>query len=404
MKLTKKIKSRIFAVVCAVLGVGLIGGTVATLANVFEKPETVIHGGDDDSAYHEDLHPKIYGVEGEINQDSLLTRTDDAVDMTYTVHTTEGTIDSDFDNAEIYHHIKEYTDARGNVFVSIPKHYVKYTWDEENNTLKTQISSYKYPGFILYPCFRLDNGIEIDSIKIGKYDAGGTAERATSVSGVAPLANITIDDMRTACRANNTSVVKTYQQLDIWTWVMIQDLFKVEFATTNSQAVMRGRVDAGSLSYSGTCDSIGVNKSGWDLTSMCCTYRGIENPWGNTNQWLDGINLASYQAYVCYKTASYHSEVIDGDYTLVDYHLATGSGNADQIGFDPNNPFVRLAVHYNGSDYDVGGYYNDYSNLGGAVMYVGGDYLDGSIAGLFGVYSGSASFTLSSFGGRLLLK
>lgn len=402
--MTKKVKTRIIGIGSVVLSLGLLGGLIFGLSKAFESPKTTLRPAEDDSQYHEDLSPKIYGVEGEINQESLLTRTDDAVGMTYTVHTTEGTIDSDFDNAEIYHHIKEYTDARGNVFVSIPKHYVKYTWNEDNNTLKTQISSYKYPGFILYPCFRLDNGIEIDSIKVGKYDAGGTSERATSVSGVAPLGSIILDDMRSACKANNTSVVKTYQQLDIWTWVMIQDLFKVEFATTNSQAVMRGRVDAGSLSYSGTCDSIGVNKSGWDLTSMCMTYRGIENLYGNTNQWLDGINLASYKAYVCYKTASYQSETTTGDYTLVDYNLATGSGNADQIGFDPNNPFVRLAVHYNGTDYDVGGYYNDYSDLGGAVVFVGGSYNYGSNAGLFRVDSYSASNSYSGIGGRLLLK
>lgn len=397
-----KVKKRLVGASILLLSVGLLGGITYSLSKAFEKPAVTIskEGTSGESNNHA---PKIYGVEGEINQDSLLTRTDDAVDMTYTVHTTEGLIESDFDEAEIYHHIKEYTDARGNVFVSIPKHYVKYTWNEETNTLKTQISSYKYPGFILYPCFRLDNGVEIDSIKIGKYDAGGTSERATSVSGVAPLGNITIDDMRTACKANNTSAVRNYQQLDIWTWVMIQDLFKVEFATTDSQTVMRGRVDDASLINSGSCDEIGVNKSGWNLTTHVMTYRGIENLYGNTNQWLDGINLLNYQAYVCYKTASYHSEVTTGDYTVVDYHLATGSGNADQIGFDPNNPFVRLAVHYNGSNYDVGGYYNDSSYLGGAVMYVGGFYY-GSGAGLFRVDSASASFTLANLGGRLLLK
>ena len=400
--MTRKIKGRIFSIGGAVLSVGLLGGIIFGLSKAFEKP--VNQKSTDEVVEHTDLSPKIYGVEGEINQDSLLTRTDDAVDMTYTIHTTEGLIESDFDDADIYKHIKEYTDARGNVFVSIPKHYVKYTWNEDNNTLKTQISSYKYPGFILYPCFRLDNGIEIDSIKVGKYDCGGTSERATSVSGVAPLGNITIDDMRTACKANNTSAVRTYQQLDIWTWVMIQDLFKVEFATTNSQAVMRGRVDDGSLANSGSCDEIGVNNSGWNLTTHVMTYRGIENLYGNTNQWLDGINLLNYQAYVCYKTASYHSEVTTGDYSVVDYHLATGSGNADQIGFDPNNPFVRLAVHYNGTDYDVGGYYNDYSYLSGAVMFVGGYYNYGSYAGLFEVYSFSASYTSSNIGGRLLLK
>lgn len=399
--MTKKAKSKVLGAGGIVLLFGMVGGLVLGLSKVFEKPSVQKQVADDTPTV--DHSPKIYGVEGEINSESLLTRTGNAVDMTYTVHTSEGIIDSDFDEAEIYKDIREYTDARGNVFVSIPKHYVKYTWDDDNKTLKTEISTYKYPGFILYPCFRLDNGIEIDSIKVGKYQATGTSERATSVSGQTTLGSLTIDAMRDACKANNTSAVRNYQQLDIWTWVMIQDLFKVEFATTDSQTVMRGRVDAGSINQSGSCDELGVNKSGWNLTTMCMTYRGIENLYGNTNQWLDGINLLSNEAYVCYKTASYHSEVTNGDYSKINYQLATGSGNADQIGFDPDNPFVRLAVHYNGTDYDLGGYYNDYSNLGGAVLCVGGFY-HGSVAGLFKVDSASASYSTSYLGGRLLLK
>lgn len=400
--MTKKTKSKVLGAGGIVLLFGMVGGLVLGLSKVFEKPSVQRQEVDDTPTV--DHSPKIYGVEGEINSESLLTRTGNAVDMTYTVHTSEGIIDSDFDEAEIYKDIREYTDARGNVFVSIPKHYVKYTWDDDNKTLKTEISTYKYPGFILYPCFRLDNGIEIDSIKIGKYQATGSSERATSVSGQTTLGSLTIDAMRDACKANNTSAVRNYLQLDIWTWVMIQDLFKVEFATTDSQTVMRGRVDAGSINQSGSCDEIGVNKSGWNLTTMCMTYRGIENLYGNTNQWLDGINLLSNEAYVCYKTASYHSEVTTGDYSKINYQLATGSGNVDQIGFDPDNPFVRLAVHYNGTDYDLGGYYNDYSYLGGAVLCVGGSYYDGSIAGLFRVSSFSASYSSSFIGGRLLLK
>lgn len=400
--MTKKTKSKVLGAGGIVLLFGMVGGLVLGLSKVFEKPSVQKQVVDDTPTV--DHSPKIYGVEGEINSESLLTRTGNAVDMTYTVHTSEGIIDSDFDDAEIYKDIREYTDARGNVFVSIPKHYVKYTWDDDNKTLKTEISTYKYSGFILYPCFRLDNGIEIDSIKIGKYQATGSSERATSVSGQTTLGSLTIDAMRDACKANNTSAVRNYQQLDIWTWVMIQDLFKVEFATTDSQTVMRGRVDAGSINQSGSCDEIGVNKSGWNLTTMCMTYRGIENLYGNTNQWLDGINLLSNEAYVCYKTASYHSEVTTGDYSKINYQLATGSGNADQIGFDPDNPFVRLAVHYNGTDYDLGGYYNDFSDLGGAVMFVGGSYYDGSVAGLFKVNSNLASDSSSVIGGRLLLK
>ena len=119
--MTKKVKSKILGGGIVVLSLGLVGGLIAGLSKAFEKPEMT--KSTDEVTVHEDHSPKIYGVEGEINQESLLTRTDDAVDMTYTIHTTEGLIDSDFDSADIYKNIREYTDARGNVFVSIPKHY-----------------------------------------------------------------------------------------------------------------------------------------------------------------------------------------------------------------------------------------------------------------------------------------
>ena len=45
----------------------------------------------------------------------------------------------------------------------------------------------------------------------------------------------------------------------------------------------------------------------------------------------------------------------------------------------------------------------DYSNLSGAVVYVGGNYNNGSNAGLFKVNSNSASNTNSNIGGLRLL-
>ena len=45
----------------------------------------------------------------------------------------------------------------------------------------------------------------------------------------------------------------------------------------------------------------------------------------------------------------------------------------------------------------------DYSNLGGAVMYVGGNYNNGSNGGLFKTNSNSASNTNANIGGLRLL-
>lgn len=69
---------------------------------------------------------KIYGVDkvGSATP-SALTRTDDAVGLSYTVGTTD--ITSDFDRCYPWCDMQEVTDAAGNVFIKIPKFYCKIT-------------------------------------------------------------------------------------------------------------------------------------------------------------------------------------------------------------------------------------------------------------------------------------
>lgn len=403
--MNKKLKNALICVLAFVGAAGVTGGVIALSKNVIFKNNnslSIEKFTEDDSSGNsgEVVHAKIYGVANEINAESALVRTDDARNLSYNVNTAEGTISSDFDNAEIYKDIKEWTDDQNNVFVQVPKHYVKYTWDQVEGTLTTKISLEQYEGFQLYPCFVKDDGTEIDYLNIGKYSATGSSSRATSVSGLATLVNVTMDQMRTAAKANGEG----YQQLDYWTYAMLQDLFKIEFATTNSQAIMRGCVAQSAAQVSGQCDFLGANKSGWNTETGVMAYRGIENIYGNVWQWCDGVSFSNYEAYVCTKVSSYESGKTTGDYERVSYTLASGEGNPDAIGHDDNHPFVHLATHYNGTDYDNGGYYNDRSRFGYPCLFVGGYYAYGSLAGFWAFASGTASNSDASIGGRVLLK
>ena len=73
-----------------------------------------------------------------------LTRTDSAVDKSYTIGDSE--IHSDFDNCYPWSDMQEVIDAENNVFIKIPKFYSKVT-KNANGTYKHQISGVRYDGF-----------------------------------------------------------------------------------------------------------------------------------------------------------------------------------------------------------------------------------------------------------------
>ena len=344
----------------------------------------------------------ILGVSGEGSESGSLTRTDQAVGKSFSINSSTGLITSDFDDLFPYNEITEVEDSDGNKFVRIPKHYTKYEYDAETHLMTTRISNVQGEGYILNPCFKDDAGNVIDAVCVGKYDASGTSDKATSVTGSAPLVNITHANMRTACKANGTN----YGMLDYWTWRMLQDLFKIEFATTNSQSIMRGHVDGSAAEASGVCDTIGENKSGWDLTKKVITYRGIENLYGNVNQWCDGMTFNSHNIYVCYDPTQYQSGTHTSPYELVGYQInPNGSGNPSQRGFDSDNPIVWESVATNGTDYDTGGYWFDYSTGGtNPCPGVGGYYGNGSNAGLWYMYAYGPANTDARIGGRLILR
>ena len=51
------------------------------------------------------------------------------------------------------------------------------------------------------------------------------------------------------------------------------------------------------------------------LSGTCVSYRGVENPWGNAWQWIDGVNINERQLYVSNDEDAY-SDVIAGQTAL----------------------------------------------------------------------------------------
>ncbi len=341
---------------------------------------------------------KIYGVDkvGSSNPAALI-RTDDAVGLNVTVGTTD--ITSDFDRCYPYSDMQEVTDAAGNVFIKIPKFYAKIT-PNDDGTFKHQISGVRYDGFSTL--FVDGEGNELDYILVGKYEASGNSSRAYSKSGATVLVNITCDALRTACKANGDG----YQQYDFLIDLIIKELWLVEMKTTNSQAIMYGYANGNSAAVAtGRTDAVktpsGSEESNTD-GKHACKYRGIENLWGNTFTWCDGISFSSEKVYICTDPKSYAAGKITSPYV---YHgnRSSGGGWIKKVAPLNRNPLIQYATEASGGSATT--YFCDYASVGGSVLAVGGFWSVATDAGLWfwgGNYTPSFSYAL--IGGRLCKK
>lgn len=181
----------------------------------------------------------ILGASWDKGELPALTRTDSAIGMVANAGVDTTVVRNDFDNAPIFGEIKQVTDTLGNIFMRIPKFYIRKTDGVDYKTW--QVSKRKYDGFYLPWCFwDFTNSRELPYVDVGKYPASKAATKLQSVSGAYPLVSTNIVDMRTYARANNADGLLGYQQLDLHVVDLLQTLFYIEFATLDTQAIMAG--------------------------------------------------------------------------------------------------------------------------------------------------------------------
>ena len=100
----------------------------------------------------------------------VLTRTDSAVGLVANAGIDGAVVQNDFDNIPLFKAIHEVTDDLGNVFIRIPKLYIKKTDDVGVKTW--QVCGTKRPGFYLPWCFwDFQNNKALPYIDVGKYKA-----------------------------------------------------------------------------------------------------------------------------------------------------------------------------------------------------------------------------------------
>lgn len=269
--------------------------------------------------------------------------------------------------------------------VYIPEFWFKIT--ESGGKRYFYISSGAKSGFTKHP-------------GSGKYVARyNTISGYYSKSGAAPLGSMTRATARTQSKAKGSR----WSQYDFASWNAVWLLYLVEFADWNSQAkIGKGNVSTSSIQNNGGTDSMTYHTgraAGTDGQTQV-QYRHIENPWGNIWEWIDGANFNARKSYVCTNPANYADDTTT-NYTDAGVTLPS-SGWIKDLGLSNNCPWAFLPNTAGGSETT---YIPDYvySNAGWCVLMVGGDYGNGSYAGLF--YFGasySSSYTGSSVGARLL--
>jgi len=244
----------------------------------------------------------------------------------------------------------------GQVVVEILPVYCKTTW--EGDVVTWEVSDTADAGFVLHPAF--EDGA-VSKIYIGAYDAsvkdvsagiyiGGlnlddntsrvdtTTDLIASVSGQYPMVGLTRAEFRTL--AENAG----YQLYDFWQHQLVQLLYLTEYGDWNSQEMLgEGNVNGTYVDSSdiqsdsphtiaGTSNSLG-NQSGHvnsaDGTPFV-SYRGIENPFGNCYQWLDGFNINDRQIYVNNDETTFADDTAT-NYTLLGAVLPSTNGYIKQI-------------------------------------------------------------------------
>ena len=411
-------------------------------------------------------HP-IYGVFWNKGASPALTRTDASVGMVANVGVDSTFARNDFDSAEIFREMQPVTDTYGNVFIRIPKFYIKKT---DGAGFKTwQVSKTQYPGFYRPWCFwDFTNSRELPYIDIGKYKATQDgSSRLESKPGNPPLVSTNIVNFRTYAQNNNTGGLLGYQQLDIHVYDIIRTLMFVEFANLDVQSIMRGfttgrygieaelatadtvsdnyidvsnatgaqyrvgqTVSVGTARYgtqvfhgrtitaidvdtpaagttritfdgdpvsistgnflqntgaingfsaeiAASSGSIGDNSSG----KYPCMYRGIESPFGDIWQFVDGVNISDWQAWVCRNAEGYASNVFASPYEQLSYVNHNANNYVQATGYDANNPFAEFPTAV--SAVGDSGYKDYYFQANGErIGLVGGSWTVGAVAGV----------------------
>ena len=273
------------------------------------------------------------------------------------------------------------------VLVKIPEFYYKI--EKSGNIFRYYVADGPVDGFDLHP----GSGCYICRYEMGTLN-GATP---TGCSGRGLLVGHTRDTFRTFVK----NAAPRFQLYDFAAWCAVGLLYRVEYADWGSQEkIGPGIVNDTAAHKTGETDAMvyhtGRANSG---DNSAVQYRGIENPWGNVWEWVDGINFNNYAPVICTDPTKYADDTTT-NYTVAGVPLG-GSGSTKTLGISTNLPWAYLPREPGGSETT---YIPDSMNSSSAwkVLMVGGSRGNSSAAGLFCFHAGNTSSSSGvSIGTRL---
>lgn len=284
----------------------------------------------------------------------------------------------------------ERTNPNKPVFVKIPEFYYKI--EKSGNIFRYYIADGPASGFSLHP----GSGCYVARYEISNNNVNGT-NTFTSYSGNFITTSTTRSGFRNTAKVTATG----FQLRDIAAWCAYDLLYLVEYADFNSQAkIGQGIVNDTAAHKTGETDVMvyHTGRAAGTDGKTAVQYRGIENPWGNVSEFIDGINILTQVAFICTEPESYADDTND-NYKSCGF-TTPDSGFIKELGFSSVFPWALLPDISGGGSSTT--YIPDfvYSGLGERVLNVGGHITSEQEAGLFffhaGVYSSGKSDKIGS--------
>lgn len=234
-----------------------------------------------------------------------------------------------------------------------------------------------------------------DLVYVGAYKASANGTKLYSCSGQSPLVSQTIGTFRTYANNRGTG----YEQMTFYVRTFLCCAYILRFGNLNSQvAVGQGYVNASASTNTGATNAQGMN---YGTTSQTTQIKclGIEDLWGNVQEWVDGIFSSSTRNIL---TAIYNKNMNDAGSGYQD----NGQGASSDIGNYMSKPqgttetgFVAKEVSGSATTY-----FCDYASLSASyIACAGGRYGNTDSAGVFLLsVAYSASYSRADIGGRLI--
>lgn len=201
------------------------------------------------------------------------------------------------------------------VMVKIPEFYYKI--ERVGSIFRYYIADGPVDGLSLHPGSG-DNYLA--RYEAGEASSGTLGFILASYSGTTP----SVSKTRSTFRDHARNMASGFQLRDIAAWCAYDLLYLVEYADWDSQKkIGPGIVNDTAAHKTGETDAMvyhtGRANSG---DNAAVQYRGIENPWGNVSEFIDGINVYGQSVYICTDPEIYTDDT-DTNYPYSNIKLPT---------------------------------------------------------------------------------